>query len=328
MKRKIAALFVAAALGAAVPVAAEKRPLTLEECVALGLANSKGLHASAAAVEASASKAREAGAALLPVLKLGAGYTRLSEVPPFEVHLPFPAGLPFPMPEKFIVSPNYFNSYTMRLGLQQPLYTGGRLRAGVAAARYGAEAAELDLAKDRAELGLRPSRRILELLQGGRIREGPRRERGAHRGPSRRRAELLRSGAPDPERGPPSRGPAVERPDGPAGRGERRGTGPDPSGQPFGPPVGHGDRGHHRDRRRGRRRRPRARRGGGRGEGGRFPAPRKGPRPKARAPGHGPQGQGGRSGRRRGQVRMVSPGLSRRELLRPAAQSAAPSGEG
>ena len=87
-----------------------------------------------------------------PSLKLGAGYTRLSEVPPFEVRLPFPAGLPFPMPEKFVVSPNYFDNYALRLGVQQPLYTGGRLRAGAAAAKYGAEAAELDLAADRSEL--------------------------------------------------------------------------------------------------------------------------------------------------------------------------------
>lgn len=156
MKRMAVFLFIATVLAGAVP-AAEKRPLTLDECVALGLANSKALHASAAAAEASASKAKEAGAALLPALKLGAGYTRLSEVPPFEVRLPFPAGLPFPMPDKFVVSPNYFNSYTLRLGLQQPLFTGGRLRAGVAAARYGAAAAELDLAGDRAEFiyGLR-----------------------------------------------------------------------------------------------------------------------------------------------------------------------------
>lgn len=152
MKRKTAALIVVMALAAAVAAASEKRPLTIDECVALGLANSKGLHASAAAAEASASKAKEAGAALLPALKLGAGYTRLSEVPPFEVHLPFPAGLPFPIPDKFVVSQSYFNNFTLRLGLQQPLYTGGRLRAGAAAAKYGAEAAELDLAKDRAEL--------------------------------------------------------------------------------------------------------------------------------------------------------------------------------
>jgi outer membrane protein len=152
MKMKIPALIVATVLAAAVPGASEKRPLTLDECLALGLANSKGLHASGAAVEASVAKAKEARAALLPALKLGAGYTRLSEVPPFEVHLPFPAGLPFPIPDKFVVSPNYFNNYALRLGLQQPLYAGGRLRATVAAAKFGAEAAELDLAKDRADL--------------------------------------------------------------------------------------------------------------------------------------------------------------------------------
>jgi outer membrane protein len=152
MMRKIPGLVVAMACAAAVSSASEKKPLTVDECVALGLANSKGLHASAAAVEASAAKTKEAGAALLPALKLGAGYTRLSEVPPFEVHLPFPSGLPFQLPDKIVVSQNYFNNYSLRLGLQQPLYTGGRLRAGVAAAKFAAEVSALDLAKDRADL--------------------------------------------------------------------------------------------------------------------------------------------------------------------------------
>ncbi len=130
------------------PASAEDIPgrrLTLDECVEMGLRANKGLHASAMQVEAAAAQAKEAGAARLPSLKLGAGYTRLSEVPPFEVSLPFLA-------TRFVVSPSYFDNYMIRLGLQQPLFTGFRLESTVDMARLGAKAYEQDLARDRSEL--------------------------------------------------------------------------------------------------------------------------------------------------------------------------------
>ncbi|MGB9006919.1 MAG: TolC family protein, partial [Candidatus Aminicenantales bacterium] len=122
-------LFVIGTLALATAAgAAEKRTLTLEQCLELGLANSKGLHASQMAVEASAEKLKEVTASRLPSLKFSANYTRLSEVPPFEVNLPFaaaPSGS-----STFVVSPSYFNNYTLKLGFQQPLFTGFRLQAG------------------------------------------------------------------------------------------------------------------------------------------------------------------------------------------------------
>ena len=83
--------------------------------------------------EASAARAREVAAGRLPSFRLGAGYTRLSEVPPFQVTLPI-------SPVPIVVSQNYFNNWNLRLSVQQPLFTGFRLEAGA------------DLAKDRAEL--------------------------------------------------------------------------------------------------------------------------------------------------------------------------------
>jgi len=123
---------------------AQKRPLSLEEAVAAGLAASPGLHASRMKLESTAAKAREIDAGRLPSVKFGGGYTRLSEVPPFEVNLPS-----FPNP--IIVSPNYFNNFNLRLGVQQPLFTGFRLQAGAESARMLEKSAGLDLEKDRAE---------------------------------------------------------------------------------------------------------------------------------------------------------------------------------
>jgi outer membrane protein TolC len=129
------------------PASAEAPPrrLTIEECIDLGVKVSKGLHASGMRVEASEAKAKEANAARLPTLKFGAGYTRLSQVPPFEVSLPI-------LPTKLVVSQNYFNNYLIKIGLLQPIFTGFKLESAADMARFNMKAAEQDMAMDRADL--------------------------------------------------------------------------------------------------------------------------------------------------------------------------------
>jgi outer membrane protein len=123
---------------------AQKRSLSLDEAIAVGLETSPGLHASRMKVESSAAKSREVASGRLPAFKFGGGYTRLSEVPPFEVTLPI-------SPNPIVVSQNYFNTYNLRLGVQQPLFTGFRLQAGAESARMLEQSAGRDLEKDRAE---------------------------------------------------------------------------------------------------------------------------------------------------------------------------------
>lgn len=144
MIRKILAL---AALLAALPSAgpAQTRSLTLDEAIAAGLGSSPALHASRMKAESSSARAREVAAARLPSLRLGAGYSRLSEVPPFQVTLPI-------SPNPIVVSQSYFNNWNLRLSVQQPVFTGFRLEAGAEAARMAEKSAGLDLAKDRSEL--------------------------------------------------------------------------------------------------------------------------------------------------------------------------------
>ncbi|MGZ5514864.1 MAG: TolC family protein [Candidatus Aminicenantales bacterium] len=129
-----------------VPLAAraQKRPLSLDEAIAAGIEASPALHASRMKAESSSAKARELAAGRLPSLKLGAGYSRLSEVPPFEVTLPI-------SPNPIVVSQNYFNNWNLRLGVQQPLFTGFRLEAGTESARMLERSAGMDLEKDRSE---------------------------------------------------------------------------------------------------------------------------------------------------------------------------------
>jgi len=95
-------------------------------------------------LESSAAKTRETEASRLPSVKFGGGYTRLSEVPPFQVTLPF-------SPNPIVVSESYFNNFSLRMGVQQPLFTGFRLQAGAGSARLLERSAGQGLEKDRAD---------------------------------------------------------------------------------------------------------------------------------------------------------------------------------
>ena len=61
-----------------------QQKLTIEESLQLGLKNSKILKISRSKLLGSEAKITETTSQLLPKLSFSAGYTRLSEVPPFE----------------------------------------------------------------------------------------------------------------------------------------------------------------------------------------------------------------------------------------------------
>jgi len=142
MIRKI--LSIAAALILPFSAGAQTRPLSLEEALAAGLESNPGLHASRLELEAAAARSREIAAGRLPSFKFGGGYSRLSQVPDFQVTLPI-------SPDPIVVSQSYFNNFNLRLGVQQPLFTGFRLQAGEKSARMHEAAAGQDLEKAQAE---------------------------------------------------------------------------------------------------------------------------------------------------------------------------------
>jgi outer membrane protein len=121
---------------------AQKKPLTLEESVAIGLENSKALHASEMKSEYAEAKAREVSALLYPMLKLQASYQRLSSVPEFKI--PFP-GIP-------TIFPYIADSYVAKATFQQPLFTGWKLQGAANSASYQAEASRSDVVRDKSEL--------------------------------------------------------------------------------------------------------------------------------------------------------------------------------
>lgn len=121
------------------------RDLSLDEAVSIGREKNRLVQASAARADAARARADETGAALLPSIKLLAGYTRLSDVDPFAVTVPFSS-------TPITISPVVLNSFTTRLSLQQPLFTGGRLMNSNRAAHFFAEAADADYRNERSDV--------------------------------------------------------------------------------------------------------------------------------------------------------------------------------
>ncbi len=132
--------------------ASDKKAVTVDEAAALAAAHSLGLAAGRARVDEASARTREAAAVMGPALRFNGGYTRLSEVPPFEISLPFLSALMPGLPSSFVVSPTYFNTYTLRLSLQQPVFAGFRLKRAVEASRLAEQAAVQDGIEDKSGL--------------------------------------------------------------------------------------------------------------------------------------------------------------------------------
>lgn len=99
-----------------------------------------------AMLESTRGAKREADAARFPELALSAGYTRLSEERTLELTIPGRGTL-----ELFPDLPNRWRS---RLGLSFPLWTGGRIGGGIAAARSAEEAAAHERAGGEQDLSI------------------------------------------------------------------------------------------------------------------------------------------------------------------------------
>jgi outer membrane protein len=125
-------------------------PLTLEEAIAQGLANSRRLAEIEARAEAADFAIAGRAAADRPLIALQGGYTRTNHVPEFSIAAPGRA------PQ--VVYPDIPDNYRSRIDLQWPIYTGGRTDALERAARAERGAIAKDLDAARADLRLEITR--------------------------------------------------------------------------------------------------------------------------------------------------------------------------
>jgi len=146
MKLYLAVGIALASLIEVVPLSAQQtRPLSLDEAIEIGLQRNKGLHSSMMRVEYADSRSGEIDAQLLPTVKLTGAYLRLSDVPPSQVSLPF-------SPQPITLSPSVLNNYSLKVTVQQPLFTGFKLSRTADIAEYTANATRQDFERDRSSL--------------------------------------------------------------------------------------------------------------------------------------------------------------------------------
>ena len=139
-----ATLLAATLLAASAALALQARAETLEGAWRVAAARNQTLAAAAADVQAARAGERAAGDARWPSIRAEASYTHLGQAPELQVVTPSLAFRSGP-----IFKDNQYVSGTVQMRV--PLYTGGAIRAGVAAARdgfAGATAAQRATAED------------------------------------------------------------------------------------------------------------------------------------------------------------------------------------
>ena len=159
--RFCAAFLTGFLLGPLAALSQEQRLLSLQDAVALGIENSKTLHASLLQVDTEVARYDGARAAALPSLNVSGGYAYLSSVPEFTLQTPPPDS------QRSIINPSINNTYQFRLSAQQPLYTGSRLEGSERMAALNALAARRDLARDTHQLAYQIKAAYWELHRAG-----------------------------------------------------------------------------------------------------------------------------------------------------------------
>jgi outer membrane protein TolC len=131
-------------------------PLTLEEALARGLANSLRLAEFEARRDVTEAVVQGRVADRRPTVSVSAGYTRTNHVEEFTIAQP---GQPFQ-----VLYPDAPDNLRTRLDLQWPIYTGGRLNALERAARAERDASGEELEAARADLRLEITRAFWALV--------------------------------------------------------------------------------------------------------------------------------------------------------------------
>jgi len=124
--------------------AQEKKPISLQEAIEWGVKNSKQLKNSQAKIEEATAALREAVEKKLPDAKVSASYLRLNSA---NVDLKTKNNN-----GNGGTTPNISQAVYGILNASLPIYAGGRIRYGIEASKYLAEATKLDAENDKEEV--------------------------------------------------------------------------------------------------------------------------------------------------------------------------------
>jgi outer membrane protein TolC len=147
MKNKLKLLIAVLALPALHVSAQDKKVLTLDEAINLGIANSKQLKSSQGKIEEATAALKEAVERRLPEAKVSGSYIRLNT-----------ANIDLKTKNNnnggggTTESPKISQAMYGLLNLSLPIYTGGKIRYGIESSRFLEQAAKLDAQDDKDEI--------------------------------------------------------------------------------------------------------------------------------------------------------------------------------
>ncbi len=127
------------------------RVVDLEECIRLGFAYDAGLHSDELETNVADARLREMQGQYVPSVSLQGGYSRLSEVAPGSMTTDVSLGGP-PVPATITFPAALDNSTSVRLAIQQPLFTGKRIAASIRQAEALRDSSRSDFGKSRLDL--------------------------------------------------------------------------------------------------------------------------------------------------------------------------------
>ncbi|MEI7484103.1 MAG: TolC family protein [Ignavibacteriota bacterium] len=132
-------LFVMFTLLSAALFGQDIKVVSLEDCIKIGIENSKTLKISGTKIISAKERLNEIMTAQLPTLRLNGSYSRLSPVDPFQIG-------------SMQISPSILDNYSAKLSLSQPIFTGNRLSSTTELTEFNSLAAETDFSKDKNQL--------------------------------------------------------------------------------------------------------------------------------------------------------------------------------
>jgi outer membrane protein TolC len=124
------------------------QPVRLSDCISQALGKNPALQISQAKVQSAEARSSEALTSLLPQLKFTGRAAELSPIDPFGIKIGPPVNL------SMILFPSITENYSMRLSLQQPLFTGFKLKKNLEIAELNVNATREELTKDQSDLVL------------------------------------------------------------------------------------------------------------------------------------------------------------------------------
>jgi outer membrane protein len=133
---------------------------TLQDCIELGLKNSKALRGAELRVQALEAAYGEARAARLPSLTLAARYNRLSPLAAGSITVPA-------LPDPISLFPAIEDTFALTASLQQPLWSGLRIRSAIAQAKAARDEGALAFRQQREELLYQIQVAFWELAKAG-----------------------------------------------------------------------------------------------------------------------------------------------------------------